>query len=148
MAIPSLDLASALFLTQVEPPQGIPGDDTALNGIRLHCTRGNAEQNTHVVESQSGRWEFGTRSPPKKSVIEYLSSLCKALGSIPNGKGTLLARKDAPSRGELCYSYRGVGWKSAPLHSGKHRRLDPIYPVLVGPGLAGPRWVGGAHRAN
>ncbi|KAM7333716.1 hypothetical protein ACRRTK_007036 [Alexandromys fortis] len=43
------------FSIKVEPPQGIPGDDTALNGIRLHCTRGNAEQNTHVVESQSGR---------------------------------------------------------------------------------------------
>lgn len=38
-------------------------------------------------------------APPTKSVIEYLSSVCKALGSIPNGKGTLLARKDAPSRG-------------------------------------------------
>ncbi|XP_027628981.1 vitelline membrane outer layer protein 1 homolog isoform X2 [Tupaia chinensis] len=41
---------------QVEPPQGIQGDDTALNGIQLHCTRGDAEHNTHVVESQSGRW--------------------------------------------------------------------------------------------
>uniref|UniRef100_A0A8D1L4F5 Vitelline membrane outer layer protein 1 homolog n=1 Tax=Sus scrofa TaxID=9823 RepID=A0A8D1L4F5_PIG len=44
------------FSLKVERPQGIPGDDTALNGIRLHCARGNAELNTHVVESQSGRW--------------------------------------------------------------------------------------------
>ncbi|XP_004594901.2 vitelline membrane outer layer protein 1 homolog isoform X1 [Ochotona princeps] len=44
------------FSLKVEPSQGVPGDDTALNGVRLHCTRGNAELNTHVVESQSGRW--------------------------------------------------------------------------------------------
>ncbi|XP_055450049.1 vitelline membrane outer layer protein 1 homolog [Psammomys obesus] len=50
------------FSIKVEPPQGFPGDDTALNGIRLHCTRGNPQQNTHVVESQSGRWDL---APPK-----------------------------------------------------------------------------------
>nr|XP_002718872.2 vitelline membrane outer layer protein 1 homolog [Oryctolagus cuniculus] len=47
---------SSGFSLKVEPSQGLPGDDTALNGVRLHCTRGNAERNTHVVESQSGRW--------------------------------------------------------------------------------------------
>ncbi|XP_027713053.1 vitelline membrane outer layer protein 1 homolog [Vombatus ursinus] len=44
------------FSLKVEHPQGIPGDDTALNGVRLHCALGNAESNTPVVESQSGRW--------------------------------------------------------------------------------------------
>ncbi|XP_074167802.1 vitelline membrane outer layer protein 1 homolog [Sminthopsis crassicaudata] len=51
------------FSLKVEPPQGIPGDDTSLNGVRLHCARGDAERNTHVVTSQSGRW--GTWSEPQ-----------------------------------------------------------------------------------
>lgn len=50
-------------VAQVEPPQGIPGDDTALNGIRLHCARGQADLNAHVVESQSGRWGAGAEDP-------------------------------------------------------------------------------------
>ncbi|KAM5307212.1 LOW QUALITY PROTEIN: vitelline membrane outer layer protein 1 homolog [Glossophaga mutica] len=44
------------------PPQGIPGNYTAMNGIRLHCAGGNAEQHS-VVESQSGRGGAGANDP-------------------------------------------------------------------------------------
>uniref|UniRef100_A0A2K5TV89 Vitelline membrane outer layer protein 1 homolog n=1 Tax=Macaca fascicularis TaxID=9541 RepID=A0A2K5TV89_MACFA len=44
------------FSLKVEPSQGILGDDTALNGIRLHCVRGSVLGNTQVVDSQSGSW--------------------------------------------------------------------------------------------
>nr|XP_031530826.1 vitelline membrane outer layer protein 1 homolog isoform X2 [Vicugna pacos] len=50
------------FSLKVEPQQGALGDDTALNGIRLHCV-GNAALDTHVAESQSGRCGAGAEDP-------------------------------------------------------------------------------------
>uniref|UniRef100_A0A6J0U633 Vitelline membrane outer layer protein 1 homolog n=1 Tax=Pogona vitticeps TaxID=103695 RepID=A0A6J0U633_9SAUR len=46
------------FSLKVEPYQGSLKDDTAVNGIRLFCTRGGREQRleTNPVESQSGPW--------------------------------------------------------------------------------------------
>ncbi|KAL0597351.1 Vitelline membrane outer layer protein 1-like protein [Plecturocebus cupreus] len=44
------------FSLKVEPPQGGLGDDTALNGIRLHCVLGNILGNVHAIDSKSGRW--------------------------------------------------------------------------------------------
>ncbi|NXO58752.1 VMO1 protein, partial [Aramus guarauna] len=41
---------------KVEAPQGVMEDDTALNGIRLHCTRGGDPSGGYTAESQSGRW--------------------------------------------------------------------------------------------
>nr|XP_034958026.1 uncharacterized protein LOC118078321 [Zootoca vivipara] len=49
---------------QVEAYRGPMDDDTALNGIRLFCTRGGRgdKHEAHTVESQSGPW--GQWSPP------------------------------------------------------------------------------------
>ncbi|XP_008503126.1 vitelline membrane outer layer protein 1 homolog [Calypte anna] len=41
---------------KVDPPQGPIKDDTALNGIRLHCSHGDDPKGGNTVESQSGRW--------------------------------------------------------------------------------------------
>ncbi|KAK2111557.1 hypothetical protein P7K49_011303 [Saguinus oedipus] len=56
---------------QVEPPQG-HGDDTALNGIRLHCALRNALGNAHATESKSGRWGTGAKDPRDNEVIGLL----------------------------------------------------------------------------
>uniref|UniRef100_A0A8C4JUH5 Vitelline membrane outer layer 1 homolog n=1 Tax=Dromaius novaehollandiae TaxID=8790 RepID=A0A8C4JUH5_DRONO len=48
---------------KVEPPQGAVEDDTALNGIRLHCSPRGAGDGGSVAESQSGRW--GRWSEPR-----------------------------------------------------------------------------------
>ncbi|XP_060112007.1 LOW QUALITY PROTEIN: vitelline membrane outer layer protein 1 homolog [Heteronotia binoei] len=46
------------FSLKVEAYQGLANDDTGLNGIRLHCTRGGRgdKHEVHTVESQSGMW--------------------------------------------------------------------------------------------
>ncbi|XP_009805399.2 vitelline membrane outer layer protein 1 homolog [Gavia stellata] len=41
---------------KVEASQGVMEDDTGLNGIRLHCSRGRDPSGGYTAESQSGRW--------------------------------------------------------------------------------------------
>ncbi|XP_049631575.1 LOW QUALITY PROTEIN: vitelline membrane outer layer protein 1 homolog [Suncus etruscus] len=59
------------FSLKVEPSKGITGDDTALNGIRLHCTKGNAERNTRVVESQWGAWSEPQWCPGSSFLVAF-----------------------------------------------------------------------------
>ncbi|NXW90650.1 VMO1 protein, partial [Alopecoenas beccarii] len=40
---------------KVEAPQGLIKDDTALNGVRLHCSC-DKDPGGYAIESQSGRW--------------------------------------------------------------------------------------------
>ncbi|XP_058037373.1 vitelline membrane outer layer protein 1 homolog isoform X1 [Ahaetulla prasina] len=51
------------FSLKVEPYQGQAKDDTALNGLRLHCTRGghDGKSEAKTVESQSNVWGRWTK---------------------------------------------------------------------------------------
>ncbi|XP_075287182.1 vitelline membrane outer layer protein 1 homolog [Opisthocomus hoazin] len=48
---------------EAEPPRGVMEDDTALNGVRLHCSRGGGRGGGYSAESQSGRWGRWSEPP-------------------------------------------------------------------------------------
>ncbi|XP_031755432.1 vitelline membrane outer layer protein 1 isoform X1 [Xenopus tropicalis] len=58
------------FSVKVEPPQG-SGDDTALNGIRLHCFPFQSTDNEQTVTSAEG--PYGNWSPTRMCPFGYLT---------------------------------------------------------------------------
>ncbi|XP_063159003.1 vitelline membrane outer layer protein 1 homolog [Candoia aspera] len=71
---------------KVEPYQGQAKDDTALNGIRLYCTRGSHGEKSEAktVESQSNVWGQWTTSLwcPQGT---YLTSFSLRVEHVPRG---------------------------------------------------------------
>uniref|UniRef100_A0A670IWA2 Vitelline membrane outer layer 1 homolog n=1 Tax=Podarcis muralis TaxID=64176 RepID=A0A670IWA2_PODMU len=61
-------------LHQTEGKRGITGDDTSLNGIRLHCSSGGVRTTllTFVVESKSFQFGWGEWTEVKKCPKGYL----------------------------------------------------------------------------
>ncbi|XP_028911246.1 vitelline membrane outer layer protein 1 homolog [Ornithorhynchus anatinus] len=98
------------FSLKVEPPQGGSLDDTALNGIRLHCTRGNSKLNAHVVESKSGRW--GSWSEPEWCPGGGFLQAFSLRVESPAGLGDDTAANDVRFRcsGGAVVAGPGLGW--------------------------------------
>ncbi|XP_077171621.1 vitelline membrane outer layer protein 1 homolog isoform X1 [Paroedura picta] len=98
---------------KVEAYQGLVNDDTGLNGIRLHCTRGDRgdKHQDHTVESQSGmwgRWSEPTWCPPGGYLQRFSLRVEKIRGGMRDNMGATNIRF-ACSGGENLEGH-GLSW--------------------------------------
>ncbi|XP_015283367.1 PREDICTED: vitelline membrane outer layer protein 1 homolog [Gekko japonicus] len=98
------------FSIKVESYQGLTNDDTGMNGIRLHCTRGDRHP-AHDVESQSGMWGKWSEPlwcPPGGYLQRFSLRVEKVRGGMKDNMGATNIRFTC-SGGETLEGH-GLSW--------------------------------------
>ncbi|XP_062993313.1 vitelline membrane outer layer protein 1 homolog [Elgaria multicarinata webbii] len=130
------------FSLKVESYKGKAEDDTALNGIRLHCTHGSHSDKSkaHTVESQSGTWGQWAEPiwcPQGSYLTRFSLRVEQPRAGLQDGMGATNIRFACSGRETL--EGRGLSWGeygewSPPCTKGLRgiqTKQEPIRGVLV-----------------